>query len=253
MTQLIYVFICTLLTIQGFSQDSISSPIGHCHNDYRLHSPFTTAFEAGMGSIEADVYCVKGELYVAHSPFQIKGKRTLDRLYLEPIVEMVRQGKAHPLQLLIDVKYRPKATLRKIIEQLEQYPTVFNENSPITIIISGKRPPKEDWDSYPPYIFFDGRPFEIYTEAQQKRIGMISFNFKHYKPDWSKNKIKDVSPLKRMVDLCHAKGERIRFWNAPDNKTVWQRLLELGVDIINTDNPVKLNLFFQKVDAAVTN
>ena len=87
MTQFIYVFIGTLLTVQGFSQDSTSSPIGHCHNDYRLHSPFTTAYEAGMGSIEADVYCVKGELYVAHSPFQIKGKRTLDRLYLEPIVE----------------------------------------------------------------------------------------------------------------------------------------------------------------------
>lgn len=252
MTQFIYIFISTLLTVQGFAQDSSSTPMGHCHNDYRLNFPFTTAFEAGMGSIEVDIYLIKDKLYVAHSPFQIKGKRTLNRLYLEPIVELVKQGKAHPIQLLIDVKYRPKATLLKIIEQLEKYPTVFNENSPITIIISGRRPPKEDWDSYPPYIFFDGRPFEIYTEAQQKRIGMISYNFKHYKPDWSKNKIKDVSPLKRMVDLCHAKGERIRFWNAPDNKTVWQRLVELGVDIINTDNPVKLNLFFQKVDAAAT-
>ena len=252
MKRILFLCLCAFMTLRGLTQELCSAPIGHCHNDYRLNQPFTTAFEAGMGSIETDVYFVNGELYVAHSPFQIKRKRTLNRLYLEPIVELVRQGKAHPIRLLIDVKMRAKATLNKIIEQFQKYPDIFNENSPITIIISGMRPPKEDWANYPPYIYFDGRPSENYSEAQQKRVGMISDNFQHYKPHWEKGKATDETDLKNVVALCHAKGEKIRFWNAPDNKSVWQKLVELGVDIINTDNPIKLNLFFQKNNTTTT-
>ena len=58
---------------------------GHSHNDYNQAQPFVTAFEAGMASIEADVFLLKKQLYVAHTIFNINSDCTFDDLYLQPI------------------------------------------------------------------------------------------------------------------------------------------------------------------------
>lgn len=247
-----YIFalcFCATLTLKSWAQELPTTPLGHSHNDYKRSTPFSTAVELGMGSIEADVFLINGELCVAHTRWRCDLTRTLDRLYLQPIAEAMRQGKAYKVQLVIDIKNRPKATLHALIENLQCYSDVFNENSPITIIISGKRPAPSEWASFPKYIYFDGRPFEHYSEEQQKRIGMVSANFKHYKNAWKKwneTQPDTCSPLKNFVDLCHAKGEKIRLWNTPDNNKAWKKLMALGVDFINTNKPLKLSLFFQK-------
>ncbi len=244
------LFICMLwsnLLLKGWAQEpSSNQPIGHCHNDYRLFHPFTTAFEAQMASIEADVFFKRGKLFVAHTPFHLNQQRTLDKLYLQPLAEAAREGKICNMQLVIDIKNNRKAALREITEELSCYDDVFNDCSPIKIIISGKRPPQKDWDSFPSYIYFDGRLSEKYSETQQSRIGMMSDNFRHYKTRWKLGFGTNEKTLKKVVALCHAKGEKIRFWNAPDNKKEWAKLKALGVDIINTDNPIKLNLFLHK-------
>jgi alkaline phosphatase len=242
---LFYSFV-TLFSQQGLTQNVQPAPIGHCHNDYRLTRPFTTAFNAGMQSIEADVFLKKGVLCVAHTRFQLKQTRTLDKLYLQPIAELLNQKKACNIQLMIDIKNRRKATLNKIIEELKCYDTVFNECSTIKVVISGKRPAQKDWNTFPNYIYFDGRPSEKYSETQQCRLGMISDNFRHYKHRWKKDTTNRENALKTVVAECHAKGEKIRFWNVPNTIEAWKKLVALGVDIINTDKPEKLKLFFQK-------
>ena len=246
MKHVLFFTLFTLLSRQGFTQMSPTKPMGHCHNDYRLAHPFTTAFNAGMQSIEADVFLKKGVLCVAHTRFQLNQTRTLDRLYLQPIAELLNQKKACNIQLLIDIKNRRKATLSKIIEELKCYDTVFNECSTIKVIISGKRPAQKDWDTFPKYIYFDGRPSEKYSEMQKCRLGMISDNFRHYKHRWKKDTTTHENTLKTVVEECHAKGEKIRFWNVPNTVEAWKKLVAIGVDIINTDKPEKLKLFFQK-------
>lgn len=250
MNRFLICALCTLLYVQGLTQELPTTPIGHCHNDYRLDQPFTTAFVAGMQSIEADVFLKKGKLYVAHTRFQIKQERTLDKLYLQPIVEMANQNKACNIQLVIDIKNRKKATLRKIVEEMQYYDTVFNECSAVKVIISGKRPNQKDWDTFPKYIYFDGRPSEKYSESQKNRLGMISDNFRRYKPNGNQRKMTLENALKRAVDKCHAIGGKMRFWNVPNTTEAWKKLVALGVDIINTDNPEKLKLFFQKDNSA---
>jgi hypothetical protein len=47
---------CVCLMVKGRTQFSITTPSSHSHNDYYQNQPFTTAFEAGMASIEADVF-----------------------------------------------------------------------------------------------------------------------------------------------------------------------------------------------------
>ena len=55
------------------------------HNDYVRENPFHTAYDLGVGYIEADVFLQDGQLMVAHHRNEIADGRTLQNLYLEPL------------------------------------------------------------------------------------------------------------------------------------------------------------------------
>ncbi len=65
-------------------QNIIRVADAHAHNDYMHPVPFYTAWDAGFGSIEADVFPVNGVLLVSHTKKAINRRRTLDSLYLKP-------------------------------------------------------------------------------------------------------------------------------------------------------------------------
>ncbi len=221
---------------------------GHSHNDYFQKQPFTTAFEAGMASIEADVFLWNQNLYVAHTPFDIDWTCTLDALYVQPIVFAVRSGKAYPMQLMIDVKTSAEATLNVLARELARYPDVFNDKSMIKIVISGNRPTPSVWSNYPSFIQFDGRPDEVYTPEQWQRVGLVSDNFNAYKTSWWGKDIlcpKTCERLKKVLNYIHSKGKKMRFWKTPDDSRSWETLYQLGVDFINTDSPTDLKSYFE--------
>ena len=241
--------ICVCFTFIGQAQFCPKcKPVGHSHNDYFQNQPFQTAFQTDMGSIEADVFLWNDNLFVAHTFFEIDEACTFDALYLQPIVFAVRSGKAYPLQLMLDVKTRAVATLNRISQELARYPDVFNEKSPIKIVISGNRPTPSVWNTYPAFIQFDGRPDENYTHEQWQRVGLVSDNFNNYKLWWWGNPDLGTNTrerLKKALDIVHSKGKKMRFWKTPDNKAAWEVLTNLGVDFINTDSPNALKSFFE--------
>jgi alkaline phosphatase len=241
--------ICVCLSIKGWTQFSDFQPFsGHSHNDYYQNQPFITAFEAGMASIEADVFLWQRDLYVAHTFFEIDTDCTFDALYLQPLVFAVRSGKAYPMQLMIDVKTSAEATLQEITRQLSRYPDVFNAHSLVKIVLSGNRPHPQKWNFYPPIIQFDGRLDETYTPQQWQRVGLVSENFSNYKMVWWRKAVlcpNTCEKLKKIVDFVHSKGKKMRFWLTPDSPNAWKTLSDLGVDFINTDTPKALNAFFQ--------
>lgn len=59
----------------------------HSHNDYWRAQPFRTAVEAGCISIEADVYYNEGNLFVGHTTEALQLERTLETLYLNPLLD----------------------------------------------------------------------------------------------------------------------------------------------------------------------
>src|SRR5436305_12198858 len=82
----------------------------HSHNDYEQARPFYTAYEAGFGSMEADIFLVNNDLLVAHEQKELALHRTLDSLYLQPLQAAVLKNngyaykdRKHLLQLLIDI------------------------------------------------------------------------------------------------------------------------------------------------------
>jgi len=219
----------------------------HSHNDYENVIPFWIAYYNHFGSIEADIWAIDNELYVAHNRADVKPEQTLDALYIQPVVKLFRYngGKVWNdfpgvFQLLIDPKTAAEPTLTLLIEKLKHYPDVFdpsvNKNA-VRVVISGNRPEPGLFGNYPGFIFFDGLLNKKYTEDQLKRVPMYSENLRKFTLWDGKSDIpaRDLARLKSVIDSVHALNKGIRFWNAPDNPAAWKTFMDLQVDFINTD------------------
>lgn len=218
------------------------------HNDYEKPQPLTQALEARADFIEADIYLRNGQLVVAHTKEEADtATRTLESLYIKPIVALFNknQGRISPdrrytTTLVFDVKDRAEDVLPKLLPLLENNLVAFSRAvSPLAVrvVVSGNRPRAEHMLDYPTYLYFDGRPSELYDEDTAKRIALISDNFRSY-ARWDGNgdvPDDDKAKLKRIIKRAHDTGCPVRFWNAPDAPNAWKKLYKLGVDIINTD------------------
>ena len=82
-----------------FSRDIIPIPC-HSHNDYWRHVPLYDALAAGCTSVEADVWLSGNELLVGHSKSSLTQERTLESLYIDPLVSILTNQNA-PSQVTI--------------------------------------------------------------------------------------------------------------------------------------------------------
>jgi alkaline phosphatase len=245
------LFISTILCVNA----QYTTLNAHSHNDYANDIPFWLAYYNHFGSIETDIWAVNGELIVSHNKADIKPENSIDALYIQPIVKLVRhnKGKAwndHPsaFQLLIDLKTPAEPTLSLLAEKLKKYPDVFdlnvNENG-IRVVITGNRPTPSEFANYPEFIWFDGILKQYYNEEQLKRVALYSENLRIFTM-WPGDKElfpKDKIRLKSVIDSVHSLKKKIRFWNAPDDIFAWKTFMNLGVDYINTDHINELSEF----------
>ncbi|MCX2453467.1 alkaline phosphatase [Pedobacter sp. PLR] len=254
------VFAGVLFAMDARAQHALSFNSGHSHNDYHQNIPLLTAYYAGMGAIEADVFLKNGVLYVAHDPSEIKADATLKGFYLEPLAKLFRQNgnKAYAdakmkLQLVVDIKENHPMVLAQLIKDLSAYPGVFNNQmnpNAIRIVISGDMPKPQHFVDFPDYLSFDGRPNINYTADQLKRIAMISDDLKNYTSWNGKGNPTpvDLATLKSLIDAAHLKQKPFRFWATQDSPNTWIVLERLGADWINTDQPGKLKDFYVHKD-----
>lgn len=242
MRHLLLFFFLTTLSFAANAQQVFA------HNDYEKPRPLTNALAAQADFIEADVFVRNGKLVLAHTPKEADtSTQTLENTYLRPLITLFTQykdrvtpDKRYAPTLLIDVKDRVEDVLPLLLPMLESNLAVFNRAiSPkgVRVVISGNRPRPEHYLDQPTYLFFDGRPSELYDDETAKRVALISDNFRSYArwdgigdvPD------DDKAKLKRIIKRAHDTGCPIRFWNAPDTPDAWKKLRKLGIDIINTD------------------
>jgi alkaline phosphatase len=227
----------------------------HSHNDYENTIPFRLAYDNHFGSIEADIWAVDGDLFVAHNRSDIKSDRSLARLYIEPAVKLFREnggrawsGKEGTFQLLIDLKTDVEPTLSMLVEKLKKYPDVFdpsiNKNA-IRIVITGNRPDPSGFSKYPDFIYFDGVLDLRYDDSQLKRVALFSENLRNiikWNGEGEMDKEEKIR-LQDVIDSVQSLGKKIRFWNAPDNINSWNTFIIMRIDYINTDHIVELAEF----------
>lgn len=238
------------------AQHLLSANNGHSHNDYKQNIPLLSAYYAGMGAIEADVFLRDGQLFVAHELKEIHSDATLSKQYLEPLYRLYKKNGNHPyadtrlkLQLIIDIKEDHQHVLPALLKELTPYmDMVKQQKNPdgISIVISGDMPLPQNFTDYPGFITFDGRPATVYTEEQLKRVAMISDALPNY-TTWNGKGTPtktDAAKLKAVIDAAHRQHKPFRFWATQDSPNTWLELERMGVDWINTDYPEKLRTFY---------
>jgi glycerophosphoryl diester phosphodiesterase len=247
-----FLFIASL-SLNGFAQQKIYT-VGdaHAHNDYMHPVPFYTAWNAGFGSIEADVFPVNGVLLVSHSKEALQPQRTLGSLYLQPLLKELQQHPNRKVNLLIDIKVNYKESLQLLLQELKPLKKYLvsdkNPGKPVSILISGERPPPSEYKNYPNYIFFDDDLRKSHTPKEWERVGLVSLSFERYSKWNGEDTLpkKDQDTLNHVIDSVHQAGKKIRFWAAPDNENSWRLQMKLGVDFIGTDKIQALSAFLAK-------
>jgi glycerophosphoryl diester phosphodiesterase len=251
---------------------------GHAHNDYEHPRPLLDALDQGFGSVEADIFLVDGELRVGHDRQSLRPGRTLESLYLDPLLARVREngGTVHPwpgeLTLLVDIKADGEKVYQELAKRLVKYqemlttyprptlenPTVLDlakhadaqvKPGAVRIVISGDRPVDTINKDGRGLMFIDGRLSDITVPPTTlPTIPLISDSYGD-KFKWNGNG--DMSAderfkLRRMVQQAHAQGAKFRLWGVPDTPDAWREFYDAGVDLVNTDKLAPLADFLRK-------
>jgi len=223
----------------------------HAHNDYEHKRPLFDALDQGFCSVEADIYLVDGQLLIAHMRSQVKPERTLEKLYLDPLRERVKQngGRVYAggpeVTLLIDIKTDWKTTYPALRERLKKYSDILStfsgdtkQTNAVIAIITGDRSKKMLDGETLRYAALDGDLEDLDSNAPPTLIPWISSN-------WTRTfrwrgsgefPANEKVKLKEIVNKAHEQGRRVRFWGAPDFPAFWREILAEGVDLINTDD-----------------
>lgn len=217
----------------------------HSHNDYEQRTPFFTAYQSGFGSIETDIHLVNGKLLVGHDNQDLNAEKTLERLYFSPLQDTYDGNRK--LIILIDIKTDAQPTLDALIQLLKKYPKITRAPG-IKIIISGNRPDPDQYRTYPPFIWFDGRIGEEYSTTALEKIALLSQDFFTLAGRSESFPVSETALLrmKAAIEQAHALQKPTRLWANPDHPEGWNFLMNLGIDYINTDHIEKLTSFLNK-------
>lgn len=231
----------------------------HSHNDYEHQHPFWDAFKLGFCNIEPDIHLVDGKLLVAHDLKNVSPEKTLEALYLDPILKLFDQGEISkdkfPLTLLIDVKSSAEPTYTVLDQTLKRYEkmlTRFEGNqtftNAVTVVVSGERARQTMQGQKQRFATYDGRLEDIDSNAPASFIWWVSddwtqhFNWRGSGPVGAV----DLEKLHSIVQKAHAQGRKVRFWAMPDTPEVWQMLKTNNVDVIGSDHLQALRDFLLK-------
>ncbi|MCJ1265232.1 Altered inheritance of mitochondria protein 6 [Lobaria immixta] len=142
----------------------------HSHNDYWRRVPLYSAISAGCIGVEADIWLYKEELYVGHDTASLTRNRTLNSLYISPLIDILSHqnpttsfypqddtgltgvfdtSPSQSLILLIDFKTTGEALWPHVLSALQplrerNYLTHLNGtdiiHGPITVVGTGNTP-----------------------------------------------------------------------------------------------------------------
>ncbi len=255
------------------NEDALPLAKAHAHNDYEHDRPLLDALGHGFTSVESDVWLVDGELLVAHDREDVNPNRTLESLYLDPLMDKVKKnggsvypGYEHEFILWIDVKSEGVETyqaihkeLRKYQKMLTRFTTAGVKPGAVTVYISGNRPRELMESQKVRYAAYDGRMSDFGTEVSAEFMPIISDNWtNHFRwRGFGEMPAAEKEKLNNIVSTSHENGQKVRFWATPDLPTpqreaIWHELLDAGVDYINTDDLAGLQAFLLEHDPQPT-
>lgn len=259
----------------SFTQGIIPKAL-HSHNDYWRPVPFYSALSYGAISVEADVSLINGTLYIGHELSALSDKRTLDSLYIQPLLQTIRAtnpwtkfvpvnstrngvfdtSSGQTFYLWIDLKTNGTTTWPAVIKALQPlrdagYLTTYNGTTvtkgPVTVIGTGNTPrnlvqgvaPRDYfWDA--PVAKLDSPEFRNIT-ADVSPIASGSFGSIIGEVRNRTLSEAQLETLKSQIEVAEARGMGVRYWETPlwpvaTRNAVWRTLWEEGVTLVNVDD-----------------
>lgn len=236
----------------------------HAHNDYAHERPLFDALDCKFKSIEADVFSIGDSLFVAHDFDDIKPGRTIRNLYLDPLINIIKNnngsvyGDGEEIILLVDFKNDGLETYKLLHQILENYKHILTtyhsgekKTGAVAVIVSGNRPIEFMQNQKLRYAAYDGRISEMEVGLSPVFMPLVSNNWNEYFTWRGAGKMPAVEKEKliEIVNSAHKKGYMLRFWASPDKpeterNAVWKVLKNTGVDLIGTDDLKALQKYF---------
>jgi hypothetical protein len=223
----------------------------HSHNDYWRDLPFWTALSVGAVSIEADVWLFNDTLLVGHEEAALTPARTLESLYIEPIISVLQQtnpssspyidpssslngvfdtSSGQTLYLFIDVKTPGLETWPTVVSALGPlrsagYLTTYNGTAitpgPVTVIGTGNTPQSNFTDSSQFRDYFFDANLAMLNGSQSNITAEISpvasTQFSRYVGEINGTSFNDtqLDVVRQQVGLANEKGILARYWDTP--------------------------------------
>jgi hypothetical protein len=257
------IFVILLFCLFSGSVQSQVTPLpnAHAHNDYKHKHPLSDAMHCGFTGFEADIFLRNGNLIVAHA-FPAFSHKTLEELYFKPLYDSITKYKGcayylypKPVILLIDIKTEAVQTYEVLKPLLEKYAPILTyaedgkvHERAITVILSGNKPYEAVKNEIFRLAFIDEGLLTIADSKYDNSMcpltstrysNVLSWNGKG-DPDKA-----EEEALLKLIASAHKQGKKIRLWASPENEKVWKKLLEYGVDLINTDELEELKAFLE--------
>ena len=246
---------------QDFEKDGIVFYNAFSHNDYWRSRPLWDALSYRINSVEADLWLIDGELFVAHDRSEIKPEHTFEKMYLKPLTDLILQngGKVfansdRPFFLMLDCNTSGEALYPVLKKMIEPYKNLFcsvddgvYKEGAVLLFLSGNRP----FDTLPieknRHVFLDGRISDLSKCIPQYLMPVISDNYAaHF--SWNGEGVmpdEELQKMRSLLSLTHQEGKLLRWWGTPETTSFIQFLLEEGIDLISFDD---LQLLYQVAD-----
>ncbi len=237
----------------------------HAHNDYWHARPLFQSLENGFMSVEADCHLIDKEMLVAHEKAFTKKRRTLEKLYLDPLMQRAKENnpdsyrdksvyKNGPTEfiLYIDIKADCENFIPFLDSVLKNYDamlTKFVDGKKITgavrVLVDHCGDDSYVLNSNLRYLSLSGNLSDADKKPGNDIMPRISFSYnsllqwkgKGEMPEEEKQKLKDF------IQKVHSNGYTVRMWAAGNKKKVWKELVAAGVDWINVDRLKKFSRF----------
>lgn len=249
---------------------------GHSHNDYHQADPLSSALRHGIKSFEVDVFPRNDQLLVAHTIFELDSSKTIESLYIAPILRLLkRKGRATAdpritnnedsrpfpakrsksnddgLTLMVDFKAdaeKSVSLLKDVLAPLRPYLTKVDKHGnlkkgKLKILVSGNRPKVESLitPEGERFIFIDGRAKDIHSNTDTNLVPMVSIPWRNVQmANWMGGGEKY---MRAMTDKAHTQGKKLRIWGAPNTEQLWLQLLQQNVDVLSIDDHAKYMRF----------
>lgn len=254
----------TLAAACASAQDISPLPQAHAHNDYLHERPLLDALEQGFCSVEADIFLVENELRIGHFRYQLAPGKTLEKLYLEPLLKRAQEnsgsvykGSDAEFTLLIDIKTEGKETFERLHQTLMKFKSLLSgvqdgsyTRRAVTVIISGNRAAEQIESTSPRFCGIDGRLSDLDSPNPAHLMPLISDNWrKHF--SWQGEgpmPNEQRERLRKIVATAHDSGRRVRFWATPESEELWSELRSAGVDLLNTDDLPRMRQFLERAN-----